>query len=109
MGIFYVGFCKGALPRNPRINSKKNSRFFQKINKSGNIKPLFMVLMDQSSLLEFATNGRKIRTDIFLEEMEKAIPWGKFLGIICPKHYSKKDNRGRKRADLETLLRVYFL
>lgn len=65
--------------------------------------------MKQSSLLEYATNGRKIRTDIFLEEMNKAIPWGKFLGLICPKYYKKKDNRGRKRADLETLLRVYFL
>ena len=65
--------------------------------------------MKQSSLLAFVTNGRKIRADIFLEEMDKSIPWGKFLGIICPKYYKKKDNRGRKRADLETLLRIYFL
>lgn len=41
--------------------------------------------------------------------MDKAIPWGKFLGLICPKYYKKKDNRGRKRADLEILLRIYFL
>ena len=65
--------------------------------------------MNQSSLLEFATNNRKIRADKFLEEMDKAIPWGKFLGLICPQYYKKKDNRGRKRADLETLLRIYFL
>lgn len=65
--------------------------------------------MKQSSLLETATNGRKVRADEFLGEMDKAIPWGKFLGIICPKYYKKKDNRGRKRADLETLLRIYFL
>lgn len=65
--------------------------------------------MDQSSLLEVATNSRQIRADKFLKEMDKAIPWGKFLGLICPKYYKKKDNRGRKRADLEILLRVYFL
>ena len=65
--------------------------------------------MKQNSLLETATNGRRVRADKFLEEMDKAIPWGKFLGMICPKYYKKKDNRGRKRADLETLLRVYFL
>lgn len=65
--------------------------------------------MLQSTLLEFATNGKRIRADQFLEEMEKAIPWGRFLGLICPKYYKKEDNRGRKRADLETLLRIYFL
>jgi len=65
--------------------------------------------MKQISLLECVTNGRKIRADKFLEEMDKAIPWGKFLEIICPKYYRKKDSRGRKRADLETLLRIYFL
>ncbi len=65
--------------------------------------------MKQSTLLETATNGKKVRADKFLEEMNKAIPWGKFLGMICPKYYKKKDSRGRKRADLETLLRVYFL
>lgn len=65
--------------------------------------------MKQNSLIEFATNGRRVRADIFLEEMDKAIPWGKFLGLICPLYYKKKDNRGRKRADLESLLRVYFL
>lgn len=65
--------------------------------------------MKQNSLIEFATNGKRVRADKFLEEMDKAIPWGKFLGLVCPKYYKKKDNRGRKRADLETLLRVYFL
>lgn len=65
--------------------------------------------MNQSSLLEFATNGKTIRADTFLSEMDASIPWGKFLGLICPKYYNKKDNRGRKRADLETLLRIYFL
>ena len=65
--------------------------------------------MKQSSLLEFATNGRKVRADKFLEEMEKAIPWKKFLGLISHEYYKKEDNRGRKRADLEVLLRVYFL
>lgn len=65
--------------------------------------------MKQKSLLELATNGRRVRADVFLEEMDQAIPWGKFLGMICPKYYRKRDNRGRKRADLETLLRVYFL
>jgi len=65
--------------------------------------------MKQSSLLETAVNGRRVRADQFLEEMDEAIPWGRLLGIICPKYYHKRDNRGRKRADLETLLRVYFL
>ena len=65
--------------------------------------------MKQFTLLETATNGRRVRADKFLEEMDKAIPWGNFLGLICPKYYKKKDNRGRKRADVETLLRIYFL
>ena len=41
--------------------------------------------------------------------MDKAIPWGKFLGLICSKYSQKKDKRGRKRADMETLLRIFFL
>jgi len=65
--------------------------------------------MRQSSLLETATNGRKVRADKFLEEMDKAIPWGRLLGKICKKYYKRRDNRGRKRADVETLLRIYFL
>ena len=34
---------------------------------------------------------------------------GEILGTHLPEVLQKEDNRGRKRADLETLLRIYFL
>ena len=65
--------------------------------------------MKQGSLLATATNGRMVRADKFLEEMDKVIPWGRLLGILCPKYYKENKTVGRKRTDLERLLRIYFL
>ena len=70
----------------------------------------FLTFMLQSTLLEFATNGKRIRVERinFLKKWRKQFH-GEILGTHLPKYYKKEDNRGRKRADLETLLRIYFL
>lgn len=44
---------------------------------------------------------------IFLEKIEKIIPWDEWLGIIKPCYY--KGDRGNKPYDLELMLRIYIL
>lgn len=44
---------------------------------------------------------------IFLEKIEKIIPWDEWLGIIKPCYY--KGERGNKSYDLELMLRIYIL
>ena len=43
----------------------------------------------------------------FLEQMEKLIPWDKWIGIIKPCYY--KGERGNKPYDLELMVRIYIL
>ena len=43
----------------------------------------------------------------FLKQMEKLIPWDKWIGIIKPCYY--KGERGNKPYDLEVMLRIYIL
>jgi IS5 family transposase len=44
---------------------------------------------------------------MFLEEMEQVVPWGELCALIEP-HYPKPGN-GRRRKELEKMLRIYFL
>lgn len=49
----------------------------------------------------------KTNKKVFLKQMEKLIPWGKWLKIIEPCYY--KGERGNKPYDLELMLRIYVL
>src|SRR5690554_6539563 len=56
---------------------------------------------------EYATKKRKTRREIFLERMEKLIPW-KQLEKKVGRHYHKGD-RGRPHYPLPTMLRVHCM
>lgn len=58
----------------------------------------------QSGFEQFA---RKSRRELFLEEMDKIVPWAALVGLIQP-HYPKGEN-GRPPVGLERMLRLYFL
>jgi transposase, IS5 family len=42
-------------------------------------------------LAAFEKYGRKSRRELFLEEMERVVPWGKLEGLVEP-HYPKGEN-----------------
>ncbi len=62
--------------------------------------------MLQNSFLALAQQ-RRLRCERFLEEMEKIIPWEKFCDEVQP-FYTEKET-GRKRMELMTMLKIYFL
>lgn len=62
--------------------------------------------MLQNSFLSLA-HQKKLRCERFLEEMEKIIPWGEFCDEVQP-FYTEKET-GRKRMELMTMLKIYFL
>jgi IS5 family transposase len=55
----------------------------------------------------FERYTKKTRRAIFLEEMEKVVPWRELCALIEP-HYPKPGN-GRPPVGLERMLRIYFL
>lgn len=62
--------------------------------------------MIQNSFLALAQQ-KKLRCEKFLEEMEKILPWEKFCNEVQP-FYTEKET-GRKRMELMTMLKIYFL
>lgn len=62
--------------------------------------------MRQNSFLSLA-HQKKLRCERFLEEMGKIIPWEKFCDEVEP-FYGEKET-GRKRMELATMLKIYFL
>ena len=58
----------------------------------------------QSGFEKFA---RKSRRELFLDEMDKIVPWSGLVALVEP-HYPKGDN-GRPPVGLERMLRLYFL
>lgn len=64
-------------------------------------------MMNQNSFLSIAQNYKRLRCEKFLEEMEKVVPWNAFQRAIEP-HYMEKET-GRKRMNLEMMLKIYFL
>lgn len=62
--------------------------------------------MFQNSFLALA-QGKKLRCEKFLDEMEKVIPWEQFISEIQP-YYTEKET-GRKRMELVMMLKIYFL
>jgi IS5 family transposase len=50
---------------------------------------------------------KKTRRQVFLEEMEQAVPWHQLCALVEP-HYPKPGN-GRPPVGVELTLRIYFL
>ena len=50
---------------------------------------------------------KKTRRDVFLEEMDRVVPWAELLKLLGPKY--PKGERGRPPIGLERMLRLYFL
>jgi transposase, IS5 family len=55
----------------------------------------------------FEKFGRKPKRELFLEEMDKLVPWAALVALIAP-HYAKGDH-GRPLVGLERMLCLYFL
>ena len=49
----------------------------------------------------------KTRKKEFLEQMNRIIPWGEWIGIIKPYYY--KGERGNKPYELESMMRIHLL
>jgi len=66
--------------------------------------------MKQQSLASqavFEKYGRKSRRELFLDEMEKIVPWSGLESLVRP-HYAKAGN-GRQPVGLSIMLRTYFV
>ena len=66
--------------------------------------------MKQQSLASqgvFEKYSRKSRRELFLEEMERIVPWSALESLVRP-HYAKA-GRGRQPVGLSIMLRTYFV
>jgi len=66
--------------------------------------------MKQQSLASqgvFEKYGRKSRRELFLDEMERVVPWSAMESVVSP-HYAKAGN-GRQPVGLSIMLRTYFV
>ncbi len=65
--------------------------------------------MDQISFAdaEYAGKRKRTRREVFLDEMERVVPWKALLGLIEP-HYPVA-GRGRRPYLLESMLRVHLM
>jgi IS5 family transposase len=66
--------------------------------------------MKQQSLASqavFEKYGRKSRRELFLDEMERVVPWSALESLVRP-HYAKAGN-GRQPVGLSIMLRTYFV
>ena len=66
--------------------------------------------MRQRSLLGngFEKYRKQTRKEVFLNEMERIIPWKELTQVIEP-FYPNPDGAGRKPKGLERMLRIYFM
>jgi transposase, IS5 family len=55
----------------------------------------------------FERYGRKSKRELFLEEMDKIVPWAGLVDLVQP--YYPKGEQGRPPIGLERMLRLYFL
>ena len=68
--------------------------------------------MKQASLnlnlnLNLNLSVKKTRKQVFLEQMDKVVPWAALVGLIIP--YYPEGKTGRPPFSLETMLRIHFL
>ncbi len=52
-------------------------------------------------------SNRRTRKQVFLDEMERVVPWQAFLALIAP--HAPVKATGRKPFPIETMLRIHFL
>jgi len=64
--------------------------------------------MRQSSLTGFEKYTKKTRKELFLEEMERIIPWSELTQALEP-YYPNPTGAGRRPKGLERMLRIYFM
>ena len=67
---------------------------------------------DQPSFtdIEYGNRRRVSRREGFLETMDAAIPWTRWVGLIEPHYYGDRPGKkGRKAKPVETMLRMYLL
>lgn len=57
--------------------------------------------------IEYANRKRKTKREIFLESMDRIIPWDHWVSLIVPFYPSGK--RGRPPKDIELMLRMYLM
>lgn len=50
---------------------------------------------------------RRTRKAVFLDEMERVVPWGELLAVIAP--HAPRADTGRPPFELESMLRLHFL
>jgi IS5 family transposase len=55
----------------------------------------------------FEKYGKKTRRELFLQEMDRIMPWAELESLIAP--YYPKTGNGRPPAGLGIMLRIYFL
>ena len=55
----------------------------------------------------YLNRRRKTRRQVFLERMDRILPWDTFLPVLKP-HYPTGET-GRRPIGLETILRIYFM
>jgi transposase, IS5 family len=60
-----------------------------------------------ASQASFEKYGRKSRRELFLDEMERVVPWCELEALVEP-HYPKAGN-GRRPVGLSIMLRTYFM
>ena len=59
------------------------------------------------SSLEQAHKNKRTKREVFLDEMDAAVPWHRLKALIAP-HYTKSC-KGRPQMPLAVMLRIYFL
>ena len=64
----------------------------------------------QNTLSEagFEVHRKPTRKEVFLDQMERVVPWSDLEALIQP-IYPKGDGRGRPPIGLDRMLRIYFL
>ena len=63
-------------------------------------------MSNQASFYSLA-HSKKLKSERFLDEMTKVIPWNDICQLIQP-HYQENEI-GRKKTDLLLLLKIHFL
>jgi len=61
----------------------------------------------QNSFLTIAQGRKRLKCERFLNEMQEVMPWKEFTEEILPYYHEKE--LGRKKTELELLLKIYFL
>ncbi len=65
------------------------------------------LIMSQLSFIQLGIGNKKLRSEVFLSEMDSVIPWDRLCSLIKP--YYSNNRLGRRRMPLCLMLRIYFL